>query len=100
MQRGTLLQGGDELWYNNIMVTKVERIKQTIKETKERRKNLRPVVYQLKIQNLSDTKKEKLNRVFLEAKWLYNWIVADIDRVNTPAKEIKEVEVKVGDNKL
>jgi len=26
------------LWYNNIMVTKVERIKQTIKETKERRK--------------------------------------------------------------
>jgi len=31
---------------------------------------------------------------------LYNWIVADIDRVNTPAKEIKEVEVKVGDKKL
>ncbi|MFP3294140.1 MAG: transposase [Hydrogenobaculum sp.] len=79
------------------MVTKAEKIKQTLKETKERRKNLRPVVYQLKIQNLSDTKEEKLNRVFLEAKWLYNWIVADIDRVNTPTKEIKEVEVKVGD---
>jgi Transposase and inactivated derivatives len=79
------------------MVTKADKIKQTIKETKERRKNLRPVVYQLKIQNLSDTKEEKLNRVFLEAKWLYNWIVADIDRVNTPTKEIKEIEVKVGD---
>jgi Transposase and inactivated derivatives len=79
------------------MATKAEKIKQTIKETKERRKNLRPVVYQLKIQNLSDTKEEKLNRVFLEAKWLYNWIVADIDRVNTPTKEIKEIEVKVGD---
>jgi len=77
--------------------TKAEKIKQTIKETKERRKNLRPVVYQLKIQNLSDTKKEKLNRVFLEAKWLYNWIVADIDRVNIPTKEIKEIEIKVGD---
>jgi len=79
------------------MATKSEKIKQTLKETKERRKNLRPVVYQLKIQNISDTKEEKLNRVFLEAKWLYNWIVADIDRVNTPTKEIKEVEVKVGD---
>ena len=79
------------------MVTKAEKIKQTLKETKERRKNLKPVVYQLKIQNLSDTKEEKLNRVFLEAKWLYNWIVANIDRVNTPTKEIKDVEVKVGD---
>jgi len=79
------------------MTTKAEKIKQAIKETKERRKNLRPVVYQLKIQNLSDTKEEKLNRVFLEAKWLYNWIIANIDIVNTPTKEIKEVEVKVED---
>jgi putative transposase len=75
-------------------MTKAEKIKQTIKETKERRKNLSPVVYQLKIQNLSSAKEEKLNRVFLEAKWLYNWIIANIDRINTPTKEIKEVEVK------
>jgi putative transposase len=55
------------------------------------------VVYQLKIQNLSKVREEKLNRVFLEAKWLYNWFVADINRVNIPTKEIKEVEIKVGD---
>jgi len=79
------------------MTTKAEKIKQAIKETKERRKNLRPVVYQLKIQNISDTKIEKLNRVFLEAKWLYNWIIANIDRANISTKEIKEIEVKVGD---
>jgi len=79
------------------MMTKAEKIKQAIKETKERRKNLSPVVYQLKIQNLSKTKEGNLNRVFLEAKWLYNWIVADINRVNTSTKEIKEVDVKVGD---
>jgi DNA modification methylase len=79
------------------MTTKAEKIKQTIKETKERRKNLNPIVYQLKIQNLSKAKEEKLNRVFLEAKWLYNWIIANIDRVNTSTKEIKEVDVKVGD---
>jgi putative transposase len=78
-------------------MTKAEKIKQTLKETKERRKNLRPVVYQLKIQNLSKVREEKLNRVFLEAKWLYNWFVADINRVNIPTKEIKEVEIKVGD---
>jgi len=79
------------------MMTKAERIKQTIKETRERRKNLSPVVYQLKIQNLSKTKEEKLNRIFLEAKWLYNWIISNINRVNISTKEIKEVEVKVGD---
>jgi putative transposase len=78
-------------------MAKAEKIKQTIKETKERRKNLIPVVYQLKIQNLSKAKEEKLNRVFLEAKWLYNWIVANTDRVNISTKEIKEVDVKVGD---
>jgi len=78
-------------------MTKAEKIKQTLKETKERRKNLSPVVYQLKIQNLSRVREEKLNRVFLEAKWLYNWFVADINRVNIPTKEIKEVEIKVGD---
>jgi putative transposase len=78
-------------------MTKVEKIKQTIKETKERRKNLVPVIYQLKIQNLSKTKEEKLGRVFLEAKWLYNWIVADISRIKISTKEIKEVEIKVGD---
>jgi putative transposase len=78
-------------------MTKAEKIKQTLKETKERRKNLSPVVYQLKIQNLSRVREEKLNRVFLEAKWLYNWFVADINRVNIPTKEIKEVEIKAGD---
>jgi len=55
------------------------------------------VVYQLKIQNLSKVREEKLSRVFLEAKWLYNWFVADISRVNIPTKEIQEVEIKVGD---
>jgi putative transposase len=78
-------------------MNKAEKIKQTLKETKEKRKHLRPVIYQLKIQNLTKIKEEKLNRVFLEAKWLYNWFVADINRVNIPTKEIKEVEIKVED---
>jgi len=78
-------------------MTKAERIKQTLKETKERRKRLSPVVYQLKIQNLSKIGEENLNIVFLEAKWLYNWFIADIGRLSIPTKEIKEVEIKVED---
>jgi putative transposase len=78
-------------------MTKAEKIKQAVGETKERRKNLSPVVYQLKIQNISNDKEEKFTRLFLEAKWLYNWFVKNIDRVNIPTKEIKEVEIKSGD---
>jgi hypothetical protein len=58
-------------------------------------------VYQLKI-NLdcaSKATKEKLLRLFLEAKWLYNYIVADVDnRLNDDAWKLKEVEIKVGEN--
>jgi len=76
-------------------MTKAERIKQSIKETKERRKSLSPTTYQLKIQNLSKIGEENLNIVLLEAKWLYNWFIADINRVNIPTKDIKEIEIKV-----
>lgn len=78
-------------------MTKAERIKDTLRETKERRKTQRPVVYQLKLQNLSCKKEELLRRAFLEAKWLYNWLVSDTERLNMPANKISAVEVKVGE---
>jgi putative transposase len=53
-------------------VNKAEKIKNALQETKERRKGQRPVVFQLKLQNLSKEKEEDLRRAFLEAKWLYN----------------------------
>ncbi|MEM4620427.1 MAG: hypothetical protein QW607_09465, partial [Desulfurococcaceae archaeon] len=77
---------------------KVEKIKQKIKQTKERRKTQTPIVIQCKLQNLSKKKIELLEKLFLEAKWLYNWLVADISRVNLSTKDIKEVEIKVGDS--
>ncbi|MBC7116945.1 MAG: transposase [Pseudothermotoga sp.] len=76
---------------------KAERIKNTLQETKERRKTQRPVVFQLKLQNLSKQRIEKLKRAFLEAKWFYNWLVSDLDRLNRPANKVGMVEVKVGD---
>ncbi len=82
-------------------MTKAEKIKQTLHETKERRKNQIPVVYQLKINldSISKTTKDKLFKLFLEAKWMYNYIVADIEnRLNDTADKLKEVEIKDGEN--
>lgn len=78
-------------------MTKAEKIRNTLRETKERRKTLVSVVYRLKLQNLSRKKEEILNRAFLEAKWLYNWLVADLTRLDLPVNSVSEVEVKVGE---
>jgi len=56
---------------NPSVMTKAERIKNTLRETKERRKTQRVFVYELKLQNLSKRKIALLERAFLEAKWLY-----------------------------
>ncbi|TCK04468.1 RNA-guided endonuclease InsQ/TnpB family protein [Phorcysia thermohydrogeniphila] len=75
--------------------TKAERIKNTLRRTRERRKHQIPRVYQLKLQNLSKKDEEKLNRLFLEAKWFYNCIVADIEnRLSGNTWKLKEVEIK------
>ncbi len=74
---------------------KAEKIRNALKQTREKRKHQVPRVYQLKLQNLSEKDEEKLNRLFLEAKWLYNYIVADIEnRLNNNAWKFKEVEIK------
>ena len=82
-------------------MTKTEKIKQALQQTKERRKNQIPVVCQLKINlnSASNETKEKLSMLFLEAKWLYNYIVADIEnRLDSNAEKLKEVEIKAGEN--
>ena len=43
-------------------MTKTEQIVTTLKETRELRKGQRPVVYELKLQNLSKRKAEALGR--------------------------------------
>ena len=74
---------------------KAQRIKETLNTTRQRRKNQIPRVYQLKLQNLSKKDEEKLGRFFLEAKWLYNYIVADVEkRLNNDSWKLKEVEIK------
>jgi len=60
---------------------KAEVIKQTLKQTRERRKHQIARTYELKLQNLSRQDLEKLSRLFLEAKWFYNWVIADLSKL-------------------
>jgi len=74
---------------------KAQKIKETLNATRQRRKSQVPRVYQLKLQNLSAKDRETLDRLFLEAKWLYNHIVADIkNHLNNNTWKLKEVEIK------
>ncbi|RMD45488.1 MAG: transposase, partial [Aquificota bacterium] len=79
------------------VLDKKQKIKESLKKTKEKRKNQTPKVYQLKISysNLNNQQKQWLERVFLEAKWLYNYTIADIhNRLNPKTEKLKQVEIK------
>jgi len=79
-------------------MTKAQRIQASLRATKVRRKTRRPMVIELKLQNLSKKQAADLNRVFLEAKWLYNWLLEDLqDRLRLDAGKVTQVQVKVKD---
>ena len=63
---------------DTVCLDKNKRIAQTRKETKKRRKNMDVLVRTVKIQRnkLSSSQREKLERLFLESKWLYNTALA------------------------
>jgi transposase len=74
---------------------KAKKIKATLLLTKARRKKQLLKTYRLKLQNLSKTDIKTLNQLFAEAKWLRNYIVADIsNRLNYETGKLKEVEIK------
>ena len=72
------------------------KIKDTLRATKERRSQMDCLVFSVKVQEnrLSRAKEEKLNRCFLEAKWLRNAVVA-ADSLSL--EDTSHVQVKVKD---
>lgn len=72
------------------------KIKDTLRATKERRSQMDCRVFSVKVQEnrLSRAKDEKLNRCFLEAKWLRNAVVAT-DSLSL--EDTSHVQVKVKD---
>jgi putative transposase len=73
------------------------KIKESGKATRERRANMDCRVFSVKIQEnrLSKAKLEKLQRCFLEAKWLYNAILAS---KTLTLEDTSTVQVKVKDS--
>jgi putative transposase len=79
---------------------KNETIKATLKATKEKRRNQKCRVYEIKIDrsHLNSDSNHHLNMLFLEAKWLYNHILSQDDIFNLDFDyKIEEVSVKVKD---
>jgi putative transposase len=78
--------------------TKNQAIKATLAATKARRKTQCCRVYELKIhrRKLNATSRKHFERLFLEAKWFYNWVLSqpDVFKVDTT---VQTVPVKVGD---
>lgn len=76
------------------MLTKNEKIKQSIQQTREKRKSQVCKTFEVKFDS-SHLSKEKLNHLkmlFLEAKWLYNYQLSFEDVFNFSYKT-KEVEI-------
>jgi len=80
------------------MLTKNERIKATLKDTKERRKHMLCRVYIVKLDrsHVNQDSLTRLRLLFLEAKWLYNYCVGH-PNVFSIDDTITAVPVKVKD---
>lgn len=79
---------------------KVAAIKASLKATKEKRNNQIAKVYEVKIDksHLNKAQLNHLNKIFLEAKWFYNYILSQ-DNVfeDKSLYKLKEVQIKVKD---
>src|SRR5579871_4632349 len=78
-----------------LMLTKNQTIRNTLHQTKERRKGQTCHVYELKVDksNLSDYAHQALQRLFHEARWFYNAILTS-DNLFTFDARVRQVMVK------
>lgn len=79
-------------------MTKKEKISATLKATREKRKSQNCKVFETKVDmsHVGVTTLNKIKRVFLEAKWLYNYMLSQ-ENVFAADDKTSEVEVKVKD---
>ncbi|MDO9517510.1 MAG: hypothetical protein Q7J10_05595 [Methanosarcinaceae archaeon] len=80
------------------MSDKSEAIKATLAATRAKRKTQMCRVYEVKIDvsHLNNATKEHLNRLFVEAKWFYNYILSQ-HKIFGMSDKVHEVPVKVKD---
>ena len=81
-------------------IIKNNKIKQSLKNTRKRRKNQEAKTYECKIvkNKLTIQQLETLDKMFLEAKWYYNSIINHLenDNINTFNNKVKTVKVRMG----
>ena len=81
-------------------IIKNNKIKQSLKNTRERRKNQEAKTYECKIvkNKLTPSQLDTLEQIFLEAKWYYNSIINHLENepVNTFNNKVKTVKVRMG----
>ena len=81
-------------------IIKNDKIKQSLKNTRERRKNQEAKTYECKIVKNKLTLKQldTLEHMFLEAKWYYNSIINHLEKenINTFNNKTKTVKVRMG----
>lgn len=81
-------------------IIKNNKIKQSLKNTRERRKNQEARTYECKIvkNKLTPQQLETLDKMFLEAKWYYNSIINHLenDNINSFDDKVKTVKVRMG----
>jgi hypothetical protein len=68
---------------------KNRRIRQSLRATQKRRQNQRPLTIFLKLQNLPKRRIARLQRAFLEGKWLWNWLVEDSKQLSPDLNKVK-----------
>lgn len=79
---------------------KKQKIRETLQRTREKRRSQTVKVYSLKIDesHLNITQRQWINKIFLEAKWFYNYAVSRDDLFTLDLK-VKNVLVKNKDGK-
>ena len=81
-------------------IIKNNKIKQSLKNTRKRRKNQEAKTYECKIvkNKLTPQQLETLDKMFLEAKWYYNSIINHLENenINTFNNKVKTVKVRMG----
>lgn len=72
------------------------RVSEKIKQTKERRKEQLPLVFEFKIQENKLTKRSlyQLNTCFVEAKWIWNYLVSQRDNEEFSVKKYRKSNPK------
>lgn len=74
--------------------------KESLRQTREKRKSQSCKVYSLKIQesSLNNSQKQFLSKVFIEAKWFYNHILSHENVFDTNIRKDTSVNIKVLDH--